>query len=105
MLKTFIVGHRNPDTDSVCAPYCYAWLKTKLFPEQCFIAGVLGSLNPQTQFIFDTLGLEPPAFIRDVHPKAEDIMLSNIFTVNQDDPVGLATQLIDEHKVRTIPVV
>ncbi|MDD4309758.1 MAG: putative manganese-dependent inorganic diphosphatase, partial [Candidatus Cloacimonetes bacterium] len=51
------------------------------------------------------LGLEPPAFVRDVHPKAEDIMLSNIFTVNQDDPVGLATQLIDEHKVRTIPVV
>ncbi|MDY0152268.1 MAG: putative manganese-dependent inorganic diphosphatase [Candidatus Cloacimonas sp.] len=104
MQKTYIVGHRNPDTDSVCAPFCYAWLKKQLFPDEHFVAGVLGSLNPQTEFIFDQLEIEPPALLRDVYPKAEDIMLKTIFTVNENDPVGLATKLVDEHKIRTIPV-
>jgi manganese-dependent inorganic pyrophosphatase len=104
MRKTYIVGHRNPDTDSVCAPYCYAWLKQQLFPAEHFIPGVLGSLNPQTEYVFSSLDIDPPELIRDVYPKAEDIMLTSIFTVNENDPVGLATQLIDEHKVRTIPV-
>lgn len=105
MPKTYIIGHRNPDTDSVCAPYCYAWLKEKLDPSGQYIAGVLGSLNPQTQFIFSHLGVAVPPLIRDVCPKAEDIMLQNILTMHENDPVGMATRLVDEHKIRTIPVV
>jgi len=103
--KTYVIGHRNPDTDSVCAPYCYAWLKERIDPGGHYIAGVLGSLNPQTQYIFSHLGIAAPPLIRDVCPKAEDIMLQNILTMHENDPVGLATRLVDEHKIRTIPVV
>jgi manganese-dependent inorganic pyrophosphatase len=104
MQKTYIIGHRNPDTDSVCAPYAYAWLKRQIDPKGSYIAGVLGNLNPQTQFIFSELGIQVPALLRDVYPKAEDIMHTNIRTAKQNDPVGLVTQLIDEHHIRTIPV-
>ncbi len=104
MQKTYIIGHRNPDTDSVCAPYAYTWLKKTIDPEGIYIAGVLGNLNPQTEFIFSKLGIEPPALLRDVCPKAEDIMNTNIWTANANDPVGLVTKLIDEHHIRTIPV-
>jgi manganese-dependent inorganic pyrophosphatase len=105
MKKTYIIGHRNPDTDSVCAPYCYTWLKRQLQPEGNFIPGVLGNLNPQTSFIFEYLGIEPPALVRDVCPTALDIMKPEVHTVNVNDPVGLATRLMDEHKVRNVPVV
>ncbi len=105
MRKTYVLGHRNPDTDSVCAPYSYAWLKTKLNPGELYIPGVLGSLNPQTEYIFSRLGIQAPDLIRDVYPKAEDVMLQDIQTVHENDPVGLATKLVDEHKIRTIPVV
>jgi manganese-dependent inorganic pyrophosphatase len=104
MQKTYIIGHRNPDTDSVCAPYAYTWLKQRLDPEGVYICGVLGTLNPQTEFIFQQLGMEIPALLRDVHPKAEDIMNTNIWTAGENDPVGLVTRLIDEHHIRTIPV-
>jgi manganese-dependent inorganic pyrophosphatase len=103
--KTYIIGHRNPDTDSVCAPYCYAYLKQRTDPSGQYIAGVLGSLNPQTQYIFSHLGIEIPPLVRDVYPKAEDLMLQNILTMRENDPVGIATKLVDEHKIRTIPVV
>lgn len=105
MQKVYVVGHRNPDTDSVCAPYSYAWLKSKLHPGEIYIPGVLGSLNPQTEFIFSQLGIQAPDLIRDVYPKAEDVMLRDIQTVHENDPVGLATKLVDEHRIRTIPVV
>lgn len=105
MQKVYVVGHRNPDTDSVCAPYSYAWLKSRLFPGDLYIPGVLGSLNPQTEFIFSRLGIEAPELIRDVYPKAEDVMLKDVRTVHENDPVGLATKLVDEYRIRTIPVV
>lgn len=104
MQKTYIIGHRNPDTDSVCAPYAYAWLKRNVDPHGTYIPGVLGTLNPQTEFIFRHLGIAAPALLRDVYPKAEDIMNTNIWTASENDPVGLVTKLIDEHHIRTIPV-
>ena len=104
MQKTYIIGHRNPDTDSVCAPYAYAWLKRQLDPEGLYIPGVLGTLNPQTEFIFQRLGITVPHLVRDVYPKAEDIMNTKIKTACENDPVGLVTKLIDEHHIRTIPV-
>jgi len=105
MQKTYVIGHRNPDTDSVCAPYCYAWLKARLEPEAKFIPGVLGNLNPQTRFVFDKLGIAAPPLIRDVYPKAEDIMHSEIFTMHENEPVGAVTRLMDEKRIRTVPVV
>jgi len=105
MQKTFIIGHRNPDTDSVCAPYCYAWYKAQIEPEGRFIAGILGNLNPQTRFIFDHLGVNVPPLIRDVYPKAEDLMLDNLYTIHENEPVGYVTQLMEEKKVRTVPIV
>ena len=105
MQKTYIFGHRNPDTDSVCAPYCYAWLKRQTEPQRVFLAGVLGNPNPQTRFVFQHLGLEIPPLLRDVYPKAEDLMLRDLHTVKENDPIGLVTALMDERKVRNVPVV
>ncbi len=105
MEKVFVIGHKNPDTDAVCAPYCYAWLKNIIDEHSTYIPGVLGNLNAQTKYIFDHFDVQPPELIRDVYPKAEDVMLKNLFTIHEDDPVGLATQLIDQRKVRTIPLV
>jgi len=104
MQKTYIIGHRHPDTDSVCAPHAYTWLKQTLDPEGTYVCGVLGNLNPQTQFIFRHLGIEAPALLRDVHPKAEDIMNTNIWTASENEPVALVTKLIEDHHIRTIPV-
>ncbi|MDZ4121116.1 MAG: putative manganese-dependent inorganic diphosphatase [Candidatus Cloacimonadaceae bacterium] len=105
MQKVYVLGHKNPDTDAVCAPYTYAWLKNSLDSSRRYIAGVLGTLNPQTRYIFDKLGVEAPEYIRDVLPKAEDVMLRDMLTILETEPIGLATQVIDVRKVRTIPLV
>lgn len=105
MPKTYVIGHRNPDTDSVCAPYCYSRLKQQIEPEGSFIPGVLGNPNPQTVYIFEKLGVELPPLIRDLYPRAEDIMQKTVHTVQSWAPIGEVTRLMDEKKVRNVPVV
>lgn len=103
--KVFVLGHRNPDTDAVCAPYCYAWLKNRIDPSKQYIPGILGNLNSQTRFIFDSFGHKQPELIRDLYPKASDVMLTELITLFESDPIGMATELIDKNKVRSIPLI
>ena len=63
MAEIFISGHRNPDMDSVCAAYSYAYLKTKLDPTNTYIPVRCGNLNETTKAQFERLGVQAPAFI------------------------------------------
>jgi manganese-dependent inorganic pyrophosphatase len=105
MSKIYVIGHKNPDTDSVCAPYCYAWLKNRLDKNNTYQPGILGTINSQTRYIFQTLKLTVPPLLRDIHPKAEDVMLKEVFSIEENEPIGTAIRIIEEYKIRTLPVV
>lgn len=105
MAKIFVLGHKNPDTDAICAPYCYAWLKNRIDTHNSYEPGALGNINAQTRFIFEKFGIKPPEVIRDLYPKAEDVMLKDLITIKPTEPIGLATQIIDQKKVRTLPLI
>ena len=67
MTKTYVVGHLNPDTDSIASAIAYSWLlsttmKGDVIPARC------GSLNKQTSWLLERLGVEPPMLITDVSP-------------------------------------
>lgn len=70
--QIYVIGHINPDTDSIAAAMGYAWLlqdKT----EETVIAARAGQLNPQTTWVLDRLGLEPPVLLPDASPRFEAI--------------------------------
>ena len=50
----YVIGHRNPDTDSVCSAVCYARFKT-IITGECYIPKRAGHLNEETQFVFKNL--------------------------------------------------
>ena len=64
----YVIGHRNPDTDSVCSAVCYARFKTIITGER-YIPKRAGHLNEETQFVFKNLGIKPPEYMRDVRLK------------------------------------
>ena len=105
MLETIVVGHRNPDTDSVCSAYGYARLKNRLDPEAACLPARCGTLNPQTRFVFDHLGITPPAFIKDVYPKIADIMTSQVNCIEYGDPILEVMEKIEQYKVHLLPVI
>lgn len=68
----FITGHKNPDTDSICAAITYANLKNKVFGGN-YIACRAGHLNEETQFVLSHFNVEVPAYIKDVRTQVRDM--------------------------------
>ncbi len=105
MENVYIIGHKNPDTDSVCSAYAYADLKNKIDPSKKYIAARCGNLNQQTKFIFDFLNTQPPVFLKDIHNKVEDIMTKKLTVTNKYAPIMDVMKNIDKLKIRLTPVV
>jgi manganese-dependent inorganic pyrophosphatase len=85
---TYVTGHRNPDTDSICSAIAYANLKNKLGFN---IEPVrLGKLNIETQFILDYLNVPAPKYISDVKAKVDSMEYSPINTIKITDSLKKA---------------
>ena len=70
--KVNIIGHQNPDTDSICSAIAYAWLKNKL-GGATFEARRAGNLNRETAFVLKYFGVRAPRLCTDVSPQIKDI--------------------------------
>jgi manganese-dependent inorganic pyrophosphatase len=84
MEKTiYIIGHKNPDTDSVVSAAAYARLKQAQGFTNC-VAARAGKINPQTEFIFDRFGMPVPEFLPDLVPKVAYYLSEAPLTVRED---------------------
>ena len=70
--KTMVIGHRNPDTDSICSAICYANLKQAVTGEE-YMPARAGHVNGETQFVLDYFGAEEPQLVEDVRTQVRDI--------------------------------
>ena len=105
MIKTtYVIGHRNPDTDSIASAIGYAALKQRL-GDNGVIAAMAGVPNPQTRYILDRLGIPEPLFLADVHPKVRDTLKRHPVTVDRQASAYEALELFNKSGVRVLPVV
>ena len=102
--KIYVVGHRNPDTDSIASAIAYAALKRRLGNENV-IAAAAGEPNPQTRYILERLRIETPFYLVDVHPKVRDIISRRPITANAATSLRDVLQLFHRHTIRVLPVV
>ena len=103
-MQTIVIGHKNPDMDSICAALAYARLK-QLMGMPDVIAARAGNTNARIDYVLDRFGVEAPVFMSDVSPKVSDVMQRNGVSVRSDSAVYDAIQLIDEKQLRGLPVV
>ncbi len=101
---TYIIGHKNPDADSICAAIAYAAYKqarglSGFIPARC------GNSNARIDAILERFQQPLPLLLTDVTPRVRDVMVTQVVTVNQNATCAEALELIDEHDVRILPVV
>jgi manganese-dependent inorganic pyrophosphatase len=101
--QIYVIGHRNPDTDSVASAIAYAELKRTLGVEGV-TAAMAGALNPQTTWLLSRLGMAAPLYLADVHPKVRDVVGRTPVTVAATAPLLSALQLFHHNGVRMLPV-
>ena len=84
----YVIGHRNPDTDSICSAIGYAHLKEKL--GESAVAARAGKLNAETRFVLEHFGVEAPMLIPDLYPRARDIMSFVSVTIHPDNSMPVS---------------
>lgn len=104
MNKVYVIGHRHPDTDSICSAIGYAELLNhreagKYVPARC------GEINPETQFVLEKFGAEAPALIESVEPNVSDLPFTYPVSARADIPTIEVVAMMDEHGVRNMPIV
>ncbi|HOQ11392.1 MAG TPA: putative manganese-dependent inorganic diphosphatase [Spirochaetota bacterium] len=104
MKKVYVIGHKNPDTDSIVSAIAYATLKqelgeTNVFPARC------GKINLQTEYILKRFKITPPEFLSDMIPKVSHHMSEEPVTLYQDMPLWDAMQVLSTNRFRMIPLV
>ncbi|WP_298434740.1 putative manganese-dependent inorganic diphosphatase [Geobacter sp.] len=102
--QVYVIGHRNPDTDSIASAIAYAELK-RATGHPRVAAAMAGEPNPQTRYILDRLGIEPPTYLADVHPKVRDILKRQPVTAPGAMPLKEALELFHTNTIRVLPVV
>ncbi len=101
---TFIVGHKNPDADSICSAIGYAAYKqAKGIPG--FVPARCGNSNARIDAILHRFNQPLPLLLTDVTPRVRDVMVTRVVSVPQEATCAEALELIDEHDVRVLPVV
>lgn len=104
MEKVYIIGHRNPDFDSVCSAYAYAKLKNKIDPLKQYIPVRCGHLPESMKKVFAGMGIEPPKYIRDIFPKVRDIYLTSAVKIDADAPLNSVATSYKDTNPSVIPV-
>ena len=88
MAQTYVIGHVNPDTDSIASAMGYAWFLHELNGEDVQAARA-GAVNPQTSWVLKRLGMEAPTLINDASPKFESVSV-RLDTATPDEPLRAA---------------
>lgn len=98
----YIVGHKNPDTDSICSAIAYAHLKNALNIEA--IACCNGSLNPETTFVLNKFKIKSPLYMTSAMSTLADIETDEVICIDENTTLKQAWDYITSTKNKTLVV-
>ncbi len=99
----YVIGHRNPDTDSVASAIAYANLRQRQGAGN-IVAAMAGAPNPHTRFVLKKLAIPDPLYLADVHPKVRDTLRRESVTLCVGSTAYEALEKFHQSGVRTLPI-
>ncbi|MGN8817405.1 putative manganese-dependent inorganic diphosphatase [Oribacterium sp. HCP28S3_H8] len=103
--EILITGHRNPDTDSICAAISYARLKNKINATDRYVACRAGNPNAETSFVLEHFKVAAPRLIRSVRTQVSDVEYRKTPGVDQNMSLKQAWNIMNNEHIYTLPTV
>ena len=100
----YVIGHKNPDTDSICSAIAYAWLKNQT-EDGRYVAKRAGQISAETEFVLNYFKAEVPTYINDVRAQVKDVVLESGQTVGRSLSLKNAWQILKENHLSTLAVI
>ena len=102
--KVWVVGHKNPDTDSICAAISYAYLKNQSGDKKTYVAKRAGVVNEETRYVLERFGVEEPPLVTYAGAQIKDINIRKTAGVSNQISLKRAWELMKKLEVVTLPV-
>lgn len=102
--KITVIGHKNPDTDSICSAIAYAELKNSLGNTDLYVPRRAGAINAETRFVLKHFKVDVPELVEDVGTQVKDIEIREIAGVEGSISLKNAYTLMKEKNVVTLPI-
>ncbi len=101
--STYVIGHKNPDADSICSAIAYTAFK-EARGERGYIAARCGNTNARIDTILARFKQPLPLYLSDVSPRVRDLMVKNVIALDENATCAEALAIFDQHDIRVVPV-
>ena len=98
----YVIGHRNPDTDSICSAISYAHLKQAMGVNA--VAARCGKINNETKYALEYFKIEQPVLLTDLYPRVKDVALECKTVVRQHDTLRHLGEVMRKSELQSVPV-
>ena len=103
-IKVYVIGHKNPDTDSICSAIAYAELKRRI-TGKFYEARRAGQINEETKYILDRFGVEPPEFLDNVSLQVKDMDINRMKGIDGNVSIKDVWEMMKARNMKTMPIV
>lgn len=102
--KIYVIGHKNPDTDSICSAIAYADIKNRIDSKKRYQAKRAGQINGETEYVLNRFGVDVPGYINDVGTQVKDMEIRQSPDVYSYYSIKKAWNIMRENNIVTLPV-
>ena len=102
--KIYIIGHKNPDTDSICSAIAYADIKNRVNNGCKYSAKRAGQINEETEYVLKKFGVEAPGYLSDVGTQVKDMEIRETPGVPNNISIKDAWAIMKESSAVTLPI-
>lgn len=102
--KIFVIGHKNPDTDSICSAIAYCDIKNRTSQKQRFVPKRAGQINEETEYVLSRFGVQPPGYLSNIGTQVKDMDIRLSPEANKSMSLKNAWDLMQENSIVSLPI-
>ena len=102
--KIFVIGHKNPDTDSICSAIAYCDIKNRTTQDSKYIPKRAGQINEETEYVLNRFGVQPPGYLSNIGTQVKDMDIRLSPEANKSMSLKNAWDLMQENSIVSLPI-
>lgn len=102
--RIFVIGHKNPDTDSICSAIAYADIKNRTSQKVKYVAKRAGQINEETEYVLNRFGMQPPGYISNIGTQVKDMDIRMSPEADKSMSLKNAWDLMMEKSIVSLPI-
>ena len=102
--KIFVIGHKNPDTDSICSAIAYADIKNRTSQKVKYIPKRAGQINEETEYVLNRFGMQPPGYLSNIGTQIKDMDIRMSPEADKSMSLKNAWDLMMDKSIVSLPI-